>query len=266
MKYPGAFLLNEYGTNKELAKIYGVSERTIYRWKNKAQKETGAKPKKATRPRLSTLQKFKGTRKELAKKYNVSERTAYRWLAGAREKGVDIPLRTKKPKYIGAEILLDDGTNKQLADKYGVSERTISRWKRRARAEVEELEPFEVLPPEPETETATDEDFFTENFTDEETYDKTSTVQESLKEINKIIIDNGLINKDSLFKDLGTQTQLRYLQEYFEFQKEYNPWRFYEVFGDKDIHYEDPEGMAMVNIWGDEFEMWLTNQIEIDNE
>ena len=113
MKYPGAFILNEYGTNKELSKIYGVSERTIYRWKSKAKAETGARSKKPTRPRASTLQKFKGTRKELAKKYGVSERTAYRWLEQAKQKGYEIESRQKKAKYPGMEILEIEGTNKE---------------------------------------------------------------------------------------------------------------------------------------------------------
>ena len=63
-KYPGSFIINEVGTRKELAGLYGVSERTIYRWLNKAAKESGMKPAaKSKRPRLSTLEKFKGTRK-----------------------------------------------------------------------------------------------------------------------------------------------------------------------------------------------------------
>ena len=37
--YPGSFILYEYGTASELAKLYGVSERTIFRWKSKARTE-----------------------------------------------------------------------------------------------------------------------------------------------------------------------------------------------------------------------------------
>ena len=39
-KYPGIKLLNEIGTKKDIAAAYGVSERTIYRWQNKAKAES----------------------------------------------------------------------------------------------------------------------------------------------------------------------------------------------------------------------------------
>ena len=42
-KYPGFMILNEIGTRAELARAYGVSERTIYRWLNRAAKEKGKK-------------------------------------------------------------------------------------------------------------------------------------------------------------------------------------------------------------------------------
>jgi transposase-like protein len=73
-KYPGSFIINEVGTRKDLANIYGVSERTIYRWLNKAAEESGLSPKisKKRHPRPETLINFKGTRKALAKKYNVT--------------------------------------------------------------------------------------------------------------------------------------------------------------------------------------------------
>ena len=273
MKYPGAFILNEYGTNKELSKIYGVSERTIYRWKNKAKAETGARVRKPTRPRVSTLQKFKGTRKELAKKYGVSERTAYRWIAQAKAKGVEIESRQKKPKYPGADILLEDKTNKQLAEKYNVSERTVARWKRRARNETSLDEPFEVLPPdetfeppieekpfeEPEQEFFEDEDFFRDNFGDEETESK-----DPLEDIYNMLNEFELINNNSLFHDLPPETQKRYLLDYIIFQHDENPWKWYDVFGDNLLHLDDPVGISMINIWDDEFENWVKNQIEID--
>ena len=133
-KYPGSFIINEVGTAGDLATVYGVSERTIYRWLNKAAKESGIKPhKKHKTPRPSTLVKFKGTRKQLAKKYGVSESTVYRWIKNAKAGGTDIPSRRQGSKYPGTEILNLTGTNKELAKDYGVSERTISRWKRRAR-------------------------------------------------------------------------------------------------------------------------------------
>lgn len=132
-KYPGEVILYEYGTRQELANVYGVSERTIYRWINKAGKSAGIQPKKQTRPRPSTLAGFKGTRKQLAQKYNVSERTVYRWIASARLNGAEIEQRAKHSKYPGMSILQEPGSNKKLADKYNVSSRTISRWKNKAR-------------------------------------------------------------------------------------------------------------------------------------
>ena len=146
-KYPGDFIINEVGTRRDLARVYGVSERTIYRWLNKAAKESGLSPKaKARRPRKSTLENFKGTRKQLAKKYGVSERTAYRWLKKAREQGAQLPSRQRMSKYPGADVINNIMTsqaltNKQIAEQFGVSEQTAARWVRRARLEQPQLLP-----------------------------------------------------------------------------------------------------------------------------
>lgn len=147
-KYPGSFFINEVGTRKDLANIYGVSERTIYRWLNKAAEESGLSPKvtKKRHPRPETLVNFKGTRKALAKKYNVSERTAYRWLKKAREKGTPIPSRQSQSNYPGSAVIMDiiansAKTNKQIAEEFGVSTRTVSSWIRRAKLESPPLVP-----------------------------------------------------------------------------------------------------------------------------
>ena len=140
-KYPGAFIINEVGTRKDLATVYGVSERTIYRWLSKASKESGLTPKaKATRPRPSTLINFKGTRNQLAKKYGVSERTAYRWIASAKAKGTQIPSRQNRSKYPGAETIVNlittrALTNKQIGEEFDVTPSTAGRWVRRAKLE-----------------------------------------------------------------------------------------------------------------------------------
>ena len=131
--YPGSQILFEVGTRKDLAKIYGVSERTIYRWLNKAAAESGApRVKKSNKPSTSKLSSFKGTRKQAAQKFGVSERTIYRWLKDAKLSGTTT---TQKAKYFGPDILNLKGTNKQLAEQFGVSDRTISRWKAKARME-----------------------------------------------------------------------------------------------------------------------------------
>lgn len=148
-KYPGSFIINEVGTRKELAGIYGVSERTIYRWLNKAARESGLSPhpKKAA-PTPAELAAFKGTRAQLAANYGVSPRTAYRWLAKARQDGTVQDNRRQRSKYPGSEILNISGTNKEIAEIYDVSPRTVSRWKRKARLEnVSESQPVGVQPP-----------------------------------------------------------------------------------------------------------------------
>lgn len=274
MKYPGSFILNEYGTNKELAKVYGVSERTVYRWKAKAKAETGARSKKPTHPRISTLQNFKGTRKQLAKKYGISERTAYRWLAQAKEKGADIPSRQKSSSYPGPQILTENLKNKELATKYNVSERTISRWKKRAAGEIEE--PFEVFPPDSETQgfdipSAEDfeepfevEDINMPGYDDAELY--------NLVEISDILTDpeNPIINNDS-FADLSPDKKLQFIDAYLRYQ-------YYAVnknqFYDKTIHemVYDPENpeltypsyIANMDIWGEDFNDWLEWQLSAE--
>lgn len=271
-KYPGSFIIHEYGTNKELANIYGVSERTIYRWKQKAFKETGAKPRKPKRPRTSTLQKFKGTRKELAKKYGVSERTAYRWLAKAREQGAEIESRQKKAKYPGAFILNEYGTNKELASIYGVSERTIARWKRRARSETQ---PEIETPTQPAEDPKTEEpksDFYEELFGDSEEHEETTeepfnNFDEDLNNISNSLLEFDLLAENSVFNDLDADLKKRYLFEYIWFKFDENPMLFY-VPGEgtpEAPDFEDVNHITNINIWGNEFESWLKNQIEVDN-
>lgn len=132
--YPGKQILYEYGTRAELANLYNVSERTIYRWLNRAKTESGGMiTPKSKRPSYDKLTSFKGTRKQLASKYNVSERTIYRWLNNSTiGAGKNIKVNSKYP---GPEILAKPGTNKKLAEEYDVSTRTIYRWKNKARQE-----------------------------------------------------------------------------------------------------------------------------------
>lgn len=283
MKYPGAFILNEVGTNKELSKIYGVSERTIYRWKNKAKAETGERKARPHRPRAKTLETFKGTRKELAKKYGVSERTAYRWLQKAKESGLEIPSRQKPNRYPGAGILDENAKNKELAEKYNVSERTIKRWKRRARTEIEE--PFEVLPPdsEPLRHEPAQSSFFEDDFAEEfdkgfdftepeelfevpEPIEFSESFKDTLDNIISTLNNRDLLVKDSLFNSLDDEMKQIYINEYIQYQWDLNPYQFNQSPPDDpngpDI--SDPDKIANIDIWGPEFETWLKNQIEID--
>lgn len=282
-KYPGAWINNEVGTSKELAKSYGVSERTIYRWKAKARKESGVKPKKPTRPRPATLQNFKGTRKELAKKYGVSERTAYRWLAKAKEKGVNIESRQKASKYPGTEILSDKRKNKEIAKDYGVSERTVSRWKQRAKSQQDFIEKVND-----QVEQISDADefyndiFSTPEFSNEpeeisdlenelpwevpEPAEYSETVTQQLNDIGNMLTEFDLLSPDSAFYGLSDEMKTIYLNDYIQHQWDLNPYQFNQSPPDDpngpDI--SDPEKIANINIWGDEFETWLKNKIEVD--
>lgn len=272
--YPGAFILNEVGTNKELASIYGVSERTIYRWKDKAKNETGVRSKKPTRPRVSTLKKFKGTRKELAKKYGVSERTAYRWIQQARAKGADIPSRQKKVTYPGAEILLDTGTIKQIADKYNVSERTISRWKQKARIdtdtpfEISPPEPEEIVPPSVEPDNAFEPLFEIEDTSgvnlDEITLSNTAEIADLLTSS-----DMPILNPDSPYFNLSPNEQLQYLDSYIRYQYGRNEHQFYDesthqmMFDKDNPEMTSPAFIANLDIWGDAFDEWMSWQSDV---
>lgn len=307
-KYPGSFILNEIGTRKELAGLYGVSERTIYRWLNKAAKESGLtrEPKKSM-PAPKALAAFKGTRKQLAAKYGVSERTVYRWLNKARGTS-EIPAgslnRAKFSKYPGVNILTMPGKNKEFADQFGVSDRTISRWRRRARLEqaaqqpetprnetprqttfeefTEEaykpenvLEPPEIEQPEPVTKEPIEApeidepwevpeyDYYEDDQPEWEKLGMSEDEYTNLTEIINIISDNELLVEGSRFNNMESRAALLYMQQYIQYQYEMDPSMFY----DEESHEErfDSEWVSTLPIWGEEFEDWLNNKIEVDS-
>ena len=290
-KYPGAFIINEVGTRKELAGLYGVSERTIYRWLNKAAKESGQKARPAQkRPRLKTLEKFTGTRKQLAKKYGVSERTAYRWIQKARTQGANIPTRSGRSKYPGPGILEDKRSSKRIAEELGVSRSTVNRWKRKARQEtipeiilppiveqpqqtprpLEDIgEPWEVLPPDEDIgepwEVPEPEDVGEPWEVPEPKISQ--KVKDQISDIIDYIFELDLIDAKSAFMELSKIEQIIYLNDYFIYQVDKDPYTFYKA-GDGseayDIPLDDPEAIASADIWGDEFENWLANKIEIN--
>lgn len=267
-KYPGFAILHEVGTRMEMAQAYGVSERTIYRWLNKAAKESGISPKVNVKfPGAKRIQSFKGTRKAMAAKYGVSERTIYRWLNKARSQGASIPSRANKSKYPGQQILYEVGTNKELAQSYGVSPRTISRWKKKAQDEEltkglpeeiitepeEELEEFpeEIITEEPEAEEPKIE-FEGKEFEDES--------QQTLYDITERLLnpDNDLLVDNSIFNTLSTEEQMDYINMYLQYQYELDEHQFYNP----ETHMMDfsPEFVSNINIWGDEFEDWAQKQ------
>ena len=273
--YPGMQILYEVGTRKELALSYGVSERTIYRWLNRAAAESGLAPKLSVKfPGAKKIEAFKGTRKQLAAKYGVSERTAYRWINKAKAQGANIPSKANKSRYPGEQILYEVGTNKELAQSYGVSPRTVSRWKKKARdkqeidqinqglpeeiitePEVEELGEFpeEIItePEEPEIEEPNLE-FEGREFEDES--------QQTLYDITERLLnpDNDLLSDNSIFKTLSVEEQMDYIDMYLQYQYELDEHQFYNP----ETHKMDfsPDFVSNINIWGDEFEDWAQKQ------
>ena len=261
-KYPGIQILYEVGTRQELAQSYGVSERTMYRWLNKAKAQTKER-----------LARFKGTRKELAAKYNISERTAYRWLKKARESGADIPSRQAKSKYPGMAILDERGTNKSIGDRYGVSEATIRRWKNRAQSEVEAAgmpEEFisedigDILegPATDEAESILGEDLddlLGEQPEEYKDYDTFTNVGDLVEDV----INMDVLSPDSEFLNLDPTVQREYMYAYIKYQSQHNKDLYYwvEKVGMSDIPSED---IASLNIWGDSFETFVQEQIALD--
>ena len=272
-KYPGIQILYEVGTRQELARSYGVSERTMYRWLNKAKSQT---KERQQYPGAGPISRFKGTRKELAAKYNISERTAYRWINKARESGADIPSRQAKSKYPGTAILDERGTNKSIGDRYGVSEATIRRWKNRAQSEAEAAGmPTEILTPdqlpqeiftpdqlpeeiitEPESVLDDDLDMFGEESQDYESFTSVNDLVEDVINLDKL-------SPDSMFMGLDKETQREYMFAYIKYQSQHNKDLYYwvEKVGMTDIPSED---IASLNIWGDSFETFVQEQIALD--
>ena len=265
-KYPGFSILYEIGSRAAIAKSYGVSERTVYRWLSKASKETGLKTLPYSKyPGAKKIAKFKGTRAQLAKKYGISERTAYRWINKARAEGAAPESRIRKSKYPGEGILSEEGTNKELAAKFGVSPRTIQRWKQKANKEIAAPEQLEAPEPEPIQEPPTPEDE-QERF-EEEFYQEPEEVsddkEELLKNIINILLDNPyLVSENSIFRDLLPEEQQQYLDAYIQYQYDMDEHQFY----DPETHTMsfDPDFVSNINIWGDEFEEWVNKQFSSD--
>ena len=277
-KYPGFQILYEVGTRSELAQSYGVSERTMYRWLNKAKAETA--PKRQSYPGAKAIQQFRGTRKELAQNFGISERTAYRWLNKARAEGANIPSRQMPSRYPGMDILEQEGSNVALGRKYGVSEATIRRWKKQAAAGLpEEIYTPDQLPQEIYTPEQLPEEIITPDMLPEEIV---IPEEEQLPEMPEEIIteepDNELVNAselaetlkefdkispDSEFLKLDKQQQSEYVYSYIKYQSQHNPELYYsvEVIGMTDLN---PESVATLNIWGDTFETWLSEQMALD--
>lgn len=270
-KYPGFQILYEVAdTRADLAQSYRVSERTIYRWLARAAKESGEKTK-PNYPGAKRLTSFKGTRAQMAKKFGVSERTIYRWLNKAREQGNQIPSRVQQSKNPGISILDEHGTNRNIAEKYGVSTRTVQRWKQEAREKVKKQEPAEPLSEYPEeiiTEEPIPEMPEEVVFEDEEpelgempeeifTEDQMDPI-EGL--INIVLEHEELLADTSIFRTLTPSEQQAYMEFYIQYQYDMDEHQFYN----EETHKMDfsPDFVSTLNIWGEEFEDWVTKQYE----
>jgi len=278
-KYPGIQILYEVGTRQELAQSYGVSERTMYRWLNKAKAQTHERQEY---PGAGPIARFKGTRKELAEKYNISERTAYRWLKKARESGADIPSRQAKSRYPGSNIWYEQGTNKSIGDRYGVSEATVRRWKNRARNELEQIDPMALIRSEEELQNVLEdsvpemtteqieefdkavlgddlEDLLGEEPEEYKDYDTFTNVGDLVDDV----INMGVLSEKSEFLNLDPTVQREYMYAYIKYQSQHNKDLYYwvEKVGMSDIPSED---IASLNIWGDSFETFVQEQIALD--
>ena len=267
-KYPGSQIAYEFGTNAELAKLYNVSERTIYRWKAKARSEEDLTLNISKYPGGKKLAKFKGTRKELAAKYGISERTVYRWLNKARTEGSNIPSKGFS-KYPGAAADLS-GKLSDVASKYGVSERTISRWKNKQEEEKKaQQQPFEDAITEAEDlieedftqpETVIEDDYFEEDLSDfastmsEDTFNNLQGIADILTESEDLLVDG------SIFNNLTKLEKLQYLDAYIQYQYDLDEHQFYDESEHKMSF--DPDFVSTINIWGEEFENWAQKQFD----
>lgn len=273
-KYPGLSILNEQGTRAEIAAAHGVSERTVYRWINKARAEF--KPTKTGFKGAEIAAGFTGTRKELAERLGISERTAYRWLNKAKAQGVEVPSRQAASRYPGINIIGEEGTNAAIGKRYGVSESTIRRWKKKAAAAIskgmpeevfatEDL-PEEIITEEPEEIFEEPKAEYEEEFTNQEQFDEEQTQDEddyaTQRLLRDLLSDSDQFVEDSKFFGYDPQKQLELLQSYVMYQWDMNPKQFYNPA----IHDFDfsPEFVSTINMWGDEFETYLTRMEELE--
>lgn len=271
-KYPGISILYEIGTRADVARSYGVSERTIYRWLQKAAKESGSPIEPSNKyPGPKKVAKFKGTRAQMAKKFGVSERTIYRWLNKARTQGEQISSRLPSSKNPGISILDEPGTNSNIAKKFGVSTRTVQKWKQQAREELKKQEvefddeewkktqeeitkeqEFEI-PEEPEEPEEPLGEMPEEIFTEDQ--------MDPIEGLINIVLDHDeLVPESSLFRTLTPTEQQAYMEFYIQYQYDMDEHQFYN----EETHKMDfsPDFVSTINIWGDEFEDWVTKQYE----
>ena len=99
-----------------------------------------------------------------------------------------------------------------------------------------------------------------------EPIDYSDTVIEQLNDIGNMLSDFDLLNEGSKFFELSDEMKNIYLNEYIQYQWDLNPYQFNQSPPDDpngpDI--SDPEKIANIDIWGDEFETWLSNKMEVD--
>ncbi len=232
-------LANFKGTRKQLAKRYGVSERTVYRW-IAAAKEKGteieSREKRSKYPGPAILDE-PGTNKEIAGRYGVSPRTIQRWRSRA--------LLESRPWEV---------------PEYNPEEKVAKQW-----GEPETEEPWEV--PEPETEEPweipePEEPPIYDEYTGQK--DFSDGLLDDLKALTNLVIDNDLlVGSGSLWFTLNYNEKIEILNEYIEKRVTEDPELFYnEETGEVDM---SPEFVSTVNIWGSQFEKFLIEKLESNN-
>lgn len=131
LNYVELITLAHIFTNRELAKMYGVTEKTISRWFKDAKfKKPNLKYDftKIDEEVFKELYKVK-TKNELAEIYGVNATTIETWKQRFKVPNKRVMFRNldKKQFKKDAEIY----TNYELANKYGIAYRTVGVWKRR---------------------------------------------------------------------------------------------------------------------------------------
>ena len=129
-------------TVREIAAMYGVTERAVYLWIKKAHLEhKNGQHKQSRRPDPETLCRLYAEHdvQELADMYEVSYKTARRWLMDCQDNGL-LTMRLTRPgrrrKEPSTEALmgmLHDYTTAEIAVKCGVKKKTVQAWLSRLR-------------------------------------------------------------------------------------------------------------------------------------
>lgn len=235
-------LANFKGTRKQLAKRYGVSERTIYRWLNKAKEkgtEIESRQQRSRYPGAAILDE-QGTNKEIAERYGVSPRTIQRWRSRALlESGPwEVPEYNPEEKDAKQWGLPDDEPLWEVP-------------------EPEEEQPWEV--PEPETSEDEYKPEYEDYFSEHEFY--------NLSSIKNLILDN-IDGIPDAFRNMSTFEQAQFIDAYLKYQYGEDEHQFYDdsthrmMYSPDDPNITSPAFISYMDIWGDDFTEWVEWQLQ----